>query len=245
MIGKLSRLLSFQRSPTSPPVAHWRNLLTMFDRRGIDLVFDIGANEGQYAGYLRGAGYGGRIVSFEPLTAAHAALALNAAGDEAWAVAPRQALGAEAGEATINISNEADMSSLLPMTETTRRISPSSRTVGTEPVSVSTLDSVFGDYAGPDDRPFVKIDTQGFERAILDGAQDSMATIAGLQLELSLVPLYEGEEDWLSITELVGRFGFALHLVIPGYFSRHAGRMLQFDGVFFRPEQGDGGPDPL
>ena len=240
MIRRLLHGLISGPAPKSAPkpAPHWRNLVTIFERRGIDLVFDIGANTGQYAGYLRGAGYGGRIVSFEPLSEAHAELAGNAAADPAWTVAPRMALGAEAGEAEINISNEPDMSSLLPMTETTRRISPSSHIVGTERVPVSTLDAVFGDHAGAADRAFVKIDTQGYERPILDGATASLPRIVGLQLEMSLVALYEGEADWLSLIDHLGGHGFTPYLIIPGYFSRHAGRMLQIDGVFFREEMG-------
>ncbi len=213
---------------------HWRNLVRLLSAHGVDLVLDVGANVGQYAGHLRAAGYSGRIVSFEPLSAAHAALAEAAAADPDWTVAPRMALGESDGQATINVSNESDMSSFLAIRADFLDSSPTSRTVGAETVAMARLESVFGDYAGPDARVFLKIDTQGYERQVLAGAGASLTRIAGLQLELSLIPLYEGEETWRAMIDRLAALNFAPYQFIPGYFSRHLVRMLQIDGVFFR-----------
>jgi hypothetical protein len=128
------------------------------------------------------------------------------------------------------------MSSLLPMRAEILEVSPSSRTVAREKVRLATLDSVFDAYARAGDRVLLKIDTQGYERQVLDGAARSLPRLAGLQLELSLVPLYEGEATWLAMIERLARDGFEPRLLIPGYFDRHLVRLLQVDGVFFRVE---------
>jgi hypothetical protein len=60
------------------PADRRARLLRAYD---IDFVVDVGANAGQYAAGLRAAGYAGRIVSFEPLTAPHRALAGATARD--------------------------------------------------------------------------------------------------------------------------------------------------------------------
>jgi FkbM family methyltransferase len=93
-------------------------VLAPFDRRahlmaayGIDLVVDVGASVGQYASDLRAAGYGGRIVSFEPLQGPYGVLAAGAARDGCWE-AHRLALGDEAGDARMNVSED---SRLLPV----------------------------------------------------------------------------------------------------------------------------------
>ena len=97
-----------------------------------------------------------------------------------------------------------------------------------------TLDAVFDDHVGVEDRAFLKIDTQGYERAVLDGAANSLPRLAGLQVELSLTPLYEGEASWREIVDRLVAAGFELRFVLPGYYDRHLKRMLQFDGVFIR-----------
>jgi FkbM family methyltransferase len=235
MAGPLSTLLRrFGHDLTDYPKPHWRQLKSLLDHFGITLVLDVGANVGQYAGYLRDAGYEGRIVSFEPLSDAHAALTRRASGDTQWTVAPRMALGAQAGEIQINVSGDRDMSSLLPMRDEILKVSPTSRTVARETVRLTTLDAVFADYARDRDRVLLKIDTQGYERAVLDGAERSLARLTGVQLELSLIPLYDGETTWLAMIEYLERRGFEPRLIIPGYFDRHLMRLLQVDGVFFR-----------
>lgn len=222
------------------PIDHWRRIAGMLDHFGITVVLDVGANTGQYVGYLRNAGWTGKVVSFEPVAGVHAVLAANAAGDPAWEVAPAMALGAEDGEAEITLSMESDMSSLLPLRDEILAVSPSAAAGGTEMVKVRALDSIYDEFVGEDDRAFLKIDTQGFERAVLDGARKSLPRIAGLQVELSLIPLYEGEALWRELVDRLEGEGFDLRFVLPGYYDRHLHRMLQIDGVFFR--DGGGGP---
>jgi FkbM family methyltransferase len=213
---------------------HWAQLVDILDRAAVSLVLDIGANVGQYATYLRQSGYSGRIVSFEPQAEAWAALDAAAAGDPAWQVAPPMAIGDNDGTVTVNRSAESDMSSILPLDPAFLESSPSSAYVGQETVPVRRLDAVFGDHVEADDRVFVKIDTQGYERQVLAGAAGVIDAVAGFQVEMSLVPLYDGEATFDELMAHLGALGFAPHLIIPGYYSRHLGRMLQVDGVFLR-----------
>ena len=80
----------------------------------IDTVLDVGANRGQFARDLIAAGYRGRVISFEPLPDAHAALVREASrytGD--WRVAPRKALSDTNGTATFHVTDRDTSSSLL------------------------------------------------------------------------------------------------------------------------------------
>lgn len=238
MIGALGPLLRrFGKDivPLQPAEIVPAPLVALLEARRVDLVLDVGANVGQYARALRRAGYGGRIVSFEPVASAHARLADAAAGDPAWTVAPRMALGAADGEAEIHVSNRTDMSSLLPIRGEALAALPKARSVGREPVPVRRLDGVYAEYAGAGARAFLKIDTQGFERAVLDGAGAVLAELQGLQLELSLIPLYHGEAGYLEMIDRLAGSGFEIHLLVPGFFSKRLGRQLQIDAVFLRP----------
>lgn len=214
---------------------HWDNLITIFRHFGITAVLDIGAHKGEYGGYLRRAGWDGRIVSFEPQSAVRPVLERKAATDGNWQVLPPMAIGAADGALALNISAETDMSSALPLADSAMAFTPTSRMVGRETVPVQALAAVFDDVVSIDDTVFVKVDTQGFESAVLDGAAPVMDRIAGWQLEMSIEKIYDGEADWRVMLDRMDALGYAAHLFIPGYFSRHIARQLQIDGVFMRP----------
>ncbi len=213
-------------------------LIAILAHHRISCVLDVGANLGQYAKRLRAHGYQGKIVSFEPLRAAHDALSHAAAADPAWQIAPRMALGATVGTAEIEVSAESDMSSLRPQTALLRELSPSSAVQAREAVAVARLDQAAMPYLSPDDRPFLKIDTQGFEAEVLAGAEALLPRLAGIQLELSLLPLYEDALGFRPMLDQLAAWGFELHLVLPGYFERKLARQVEIDGVFMRAAAG-------
>jgi len=212
-----------------------RQLVLALEGAGVDRVLDVGANVGQYARRLRAHGWSGDILSFEPLPEAHAVLAEAARDDPRWAVAPPSAVGAAAGRATLHRSHESDMSSLRPQSAHLRALSPSSAVAATLEVTVRPLAELVTPRDAPE-RLFLKIDVQGSEDAVLDGIGPLWGRLAGLQLELALTRLYEGERGYLDTCTRLESLGFHLALVLPGYFDGKAARQLQFDGVFLRGE---------
>ncbi len=198
-------------------------------------MLDVGANRGQYARRLRRHGWRGPVVSFEPLPDVHAELAAAAADDPLWFVPPPLALAERDGTVLLERSAEDDMSSLLPQNATLRAISPSSRVVARVEVPVARLENV----ALPDPRwrrLFLKLDVQGAEARVLEGVGRLWPRVVGVQLEMGLVPLYEGECDFARMLAAMQARGYDLHLLIPGYFEPKLARQLQVDGVFYRRE---------
>ena len=200
----------------------------------IGLILDVGANTGQFATEIRQCGYKGRIVSFEPLSSAHSVLMQASAGDPMWDAYPRCALGDHNGEVEINIAGNSESSSILPMLESHRSAAPESAYQGKEIVSIKTLDAVAGQYLKDARAPFLKIDTQGFEWHVLDGARDTLPHIKGILVELSLVPLYEGQHLWREVIARLEAEGFTLWAFKPVFSDQASGRTLQVDGIFYR-----------
>ena len=113
----------------------------ILDDFGINLVLDVGANIGQTGDKLRNAGYCGRIVSFEPVPSAHAALTEKAQRDERWDVAPRTPIGAAVGEAQINVSQSTDLSSILEPKEMLLQTLPKTEIVEKVATPVTMIDA--------------------------------------------------------------------------------------------------------
>jgi FkbM family methyltransferase len=209
-------------------------LVSSFRKFDIDLVLDVGANKGQFASEIREYGYTGKIVSFEPLSSAHSVLLQSAAADSMWDAYPRCAIGNKNGEAEINIAGNSESSSILPMLVSHLSASPESAYQGKEIVPIKKLDDVAAQYLKDARAPFLKIDTQGFEWHVLDGAHDTLPYIKGILVELSLVPLYGGQHLWRDVVNRLEAEGFTMWAFRPVFSDQASGRTLQVDGVFYR-----------
>jgi hypothetical protein len=106
--------------------------------------------------------------------------------------------------------------------------------IGSESTLIFKLDSVAPSYLASVNRPFLKIDTQGFEWGVLDGAIKTLPFIQGIICELSLVSLYDGQRLWQELMHRIESLGFTLWAIQPGFIDSRDGRTLQFDAVFFR-----------
>jgi len=210
-------------------------LSRMLNYHKINLVLDVGANVGQFAISLRSdLAYRGRIVSFEPLKGPHAALLESSQKDPLWIVAPRAAVGAIDGEIEINVSGNSVSSSILPMLDSHTEAAPESRYSGVENVPLRRLDSFATQYIEADSKIFLKVDTQGYERQVLEGAPAILRKAIGVALEVSLTPLYQGDQLMPETVHHMSAIGFDLWGVSPAFVDERSGRSLQFDAIFFR-----------
>jgi FkbM family methyltransferase len=205
----------------------------LFDRLQIDLLLDVGANTGQFARQCRAAGYNGRIISFEPSASAHAGLIKSAATDPDWIVAERMALGSSNGEVEINIAANSYSSSILPMLDRHVSAAPNSAYTQKEKVSLHRLDDVIAAMV-PDRNVFLKLDVQGYESQVLAGATQLLTQALAVQLEMSLLPLYQDETLMPQMQAEMNVRGFDLWDLEPSFRDPSTGRLLQVDGIFIR-----------
>lgn len=210
---------------------HLVDLLVFY---GIDVVVDAGANEGQFAQELRSGGYRNRIVSFEPVPEAFEILERKAAQDGKW-TAVNAGLGSEAKTVTIHVSRSTVFSSILtPLPTLDRFAGAAVEDSARREITLHTLDAELPRHVRQGERVFLKIDTQGYEREIVAGAREVLASLVGVQLELSLTPLYDGEATLAEMVSLLERSGMRMVLFEPVAYDLSRGTLLQVDCVFFR-----------
>ena len=104
--------------------------------------------------------------------------------------------------------------------------------VRTQKVAVRTLDGVCGElFAGREEvRLFVKCDTQGHDLKVIAGGARTLQSVLGLQLELSLKPIYEGAPDYVTVLEYLRGMGFDITGLFPVR-RDELSRIINFDCV--------------
>jgi FkbM family methyltransferase len=214
------------------PTRDQRMLIKYLTDNNVNDCFDVGANTGQYAELVRSIGFKGKIFSFEPQKKAFEQLQKTSVGDIQWQVY-NIGLGSTDGQSVINISKNSVSSSILDINSILVETAPETGYIATEDIQINRLDTFMKEITFKR-RLFLKIDAQGFESEILEGAEGCFNDIFALQLELSCISLYKGEKLFDEMKAFIESKGFYLSSLESGFADAKTGRLLQAEAIFLR-----------
>jgi len=193
-------------------------------------IIDVGAHHGQFALLARDRYPDAEIICVEPLPDAVDRLHAVHAGDKRLTILPFAAGGAD-GRRSMHVSRKTDSSSLLPILRPYVQAFPGTEEAGTIEVDVRMLDTLLKSATR---RPtLLKIDVQGGELEVLDGAARVLAEVDAAYVECSFVEFYRGQA---LADQVIGSF-LSNGLRLDGVYSivRDArGCCLQADVLFKR-----------
>lgn len=226
--------IAVRRIPEFPLVQHLERVI---ERQRVDCVFDVGAYEGTFGRLLRSeVGYHGLIVSFEPQPDRYRSLVKAAAGDANW-LTFEVALGAVSRRSSMNVARDAVFSSLLDPHSDRMPSNMASLNVATRQIEVAVerLDELV-ERTGLSSRmvrPMLKMDTQGYDLEVFEGARNIVARLVALQSEVSVIPIYMGVPSWQQAIATYTEAGFDLSGLFPVSHD-DALRAVEFDAIFVR-----------
>ncbi len=213
-------------------------LAYIFKKLEINVLLDIGANEGQFANKVRKNGYAEKIISFEPLKDVYKELIKNSEKDINWTT-QNFALGDYNGETIINESNYSLSSSILPMTNLHLDAKKDSSFISQHKISIKKIDTYIQEKKLNYNNIFLKIDTQGTENKVLDGANNNLDKIKGILCELSLDELYLGQKLWIEIIEKMKSKNYEVWYLEKGFQHPKNRKVLQLDCIFLNKNYKD------
>ena len=212
------------------------HLAKLFKRLDIRCVIDVGAHQGGYGHFLRtDVGYSGLIISFEPAPANLSALRKRAKADGNWVVLG-MALGDENRRREMNVMKASNFNSFLEPTDAVVSDFRMYNAVDhREMVEMNTLDSLFDRISGECgiERPYLKVDTQGYDLRVLQGARSVLGTFLGVQVEASVKPLYVGAVPFTEVFAFLEARGFEMTGTFPVARDEKL-RLVEFDLVMAR-----------
>jgi len=194
------------------------HLSTLLRTLHIDCVFDVGANRGGFRHFMRTeVGYDGLIFSFEPVSHLAEVILAASASDPSWHTF-HLAIGDVAGMMPINVTRNDQLSSFLrPSSAATDWFAEMSSVDHVEDATVRTLADVYAELQATHGfkRPYLKIDTQGFDLKVIRGAGEYLARFLAMQTELCIIPIYEEQPTYAHVLDLLNQAGFAISGMYP------------------------------
>jgi FkbM family methyltransferase len=212
-------------------IAILRKIVNSFS---VDFIFDVGANQGQYARMLRKwVKFRGDIVSVEPNTDAFIILQRSFKRDKKLH-AINSALGGKDGEQDLSVMVGHQFTSLSePIISETSQLSHLNSVVKKVKVPVMTLKTLYFEqlHLAKFGRPFLKLDTQGYDAIITKSAEEILSNFVGVQTEVSFLRLYKDSLSFEETISLYRGLGFSLCAIVPNN-DGHFPHLIEQDAIF-------------
>lgn len=204
-------LIKRSKHPTSS--SHLANLIKHHD---IDIVLDVGANNGQFGLMLRNEGYKGEIHSFEPVSKTFENLNHACLNDQKW-FSNKLAMGSTTGEETVHITESSDLSSFLNPNDFGKEKYEKIKVSQTEKVKVNTISDYLATKipAFKERNILLKMDTQGYDLKVFEGALNVLDHIDCILSEISFIPIYSEMPHYLDSLKIYEENGFVVTGMYP------------------------------
>jgi FkbM family methyltransferase len=200
-----------------------------------DMVFDVGANVGQYALHLRRRlGYGGPIHSFEPIPRVAEQMLQTSRSDPSWKTWTC-GIGRRRERRQFNVMLGDQFSSFLdPSAKYAGRFHGQHSVVEVIEVDVITLDDAVRN-APIFSKGLLKLDTQGTELEVLEAEPASIKLFSAIQIEVAFQQIYDGAPGFQDVAAKMTSMGYALCALFPNN-GGHFPHLLEMDAVFLKRE---------
>lgn len=194
-------------------------------------ILDVGAWKGDSAKRYREMFPDAQIYSFEPLAECFAELnSLQIENFRAF----NFALGGEEATMKINKSGFSPSSSLLKMSDIHKEAFPFTAEETEEEIHVRTLDSFLSEMELKEN-VMMKVDVQGFEEHVLDGATNTLDKVKFIVLEISFEPIYVGCPSFDALYKRLTTLGFEYRGSWNQLKRPQDGLILSQNAIFIRP----------
>jgi len=196
------------------------------------VIFDVGAHEGWFFHCWKDWCPLAEVHAFEPADEAFQRSRMYERDDVHL---NRVAVGRTAGTLPLNVMADSSVSNslLAPVGETWREIGYTTGEIARRDVDVITLD----DYASRHvitSIYLIKIDVQGFELEVLEGARETLTRTDYVFVEAAIRPLYAGAPRFTAVYDFLADHGF--HLMTLRAWHRGNQVLVETDMLFRRNE---------
>lgn len=198
----------------------------------IDLIIDIGANIGQSTLSFDMAFPRTKIVAFEPIPSCYQEIKLktiNKSNIEVY----NEGLGDSNGNLFFEENDFSPSSSFLTLSEKHIEAYPITKNSNKIEVKVSTLDSYAKEFED-NNNILLKIDVQGYEDKVLDGATEILKKTKVILIELSFDILYINQPTFDDIYKKLIDKGFVFNGILEQSFNLETGEPIQADCLFLK-----------
>ncbi len=219
-----------------------RDLFRLLDkpwlqRQNIRTVLDVGANEGQFIKAARALFPAASIFAFEPNPRLTQPLQDLLSAGSANAVF-QIACGREPKIMPLHLATFSPATSLLSPTSLQVPEFPAVETEQTIDVKVERLDHVVEQHGSARKPYLLKIDVQGFELEVLDGAVRILPDVAAIVCEVNTALFYEGQASFEGISAFMRQHNFKLVDIGEPIRARETAEVLYFDVAFLNSDHG-------